>query len=252
MLKTVALVLAMLSACIGSVAAASGGSIIVTVVDAQSGAPLDGARVVVSDAGTRELRNSGGGHFEAGDVAVGTHRIVATAAGHRDASAVLSVAEGSVATATLRLAPASEAQQLRVIGRTASRSESEPAEGLSLHTTIGTTALVDAGIFRFADALDELPSLNATASGHTSLSNGPGASIYLDMRGLGSIETQTLIDGHPIGQGIDLGYNYQDAPIFGFRDVFVGYGTGASGLLSIGAVGGIVDMRTLEPTQRRR
>jgi hypothetical protein len=94
-----------------------------------------------------------------------------------------------------------------------------------------------------------LPSLNATATGMTSQQSGPGSSVCLDLRGYDAIETSTLIDGHPIGQGIDLGFNFQNAPIFALDNVYIGYGTGASGLDAIGAIGGVIDMRTLMPTK---
>jgi hypothetical protein len=214
-------------------------------LDAADGGPLDDVKLTI-DGRALATDKLGPGAFRLNGLMPGRHRIVGRAAGHDDVTQEISAINADQ-TVTLRLPRTEDASALHVIGRSAASMTSNG--GLTVHTTLGSTALVDAGTFRLADALVTLPSLNATATGMTSQQSGPGSSIYLDLRGYGAIETSTLIDGHPIGQGIDLGFNFQNAPIFALDNVYIGYGTGASGLDAIGAIGGIIDMRTLVPTK---
>jgi hypothetical protein len=232
------------------------GGVDIRVVDAGSGRPVDGAVVTIVDepAMLVSLLRDGVTHRVTG-LSSGLHTIAAAASGYRPERGQFLVS-GQGTVVTVRLRRTDEATDLPTVGRVEARIGDNPASGPVLHTTLGAHDLERSGAFRLADALVTLPDLSATnqtaGRNQTSQSNGPGSSIYMDIRGFGPIETLTLIDGHPIGQGVDLGFNFQDAPIFALRDVYVGYGSGASGISSLGEIGGIVDMRTLEPTAEQR
>ncbi|MBV8749837.1 MAG: hypothetical protein JO103_08995, partial [Candidatus Eremiobacteraeota bacterium] len=75
--------------------------------------------------------------------------------------------------------------------------------------------------------------------------------IPLQLRGIGALETTTAIDGHPVAYGFPGGYNFQLSPIAPFRDVAVTYGSG-SNVLGTSAIGGVVELRTLQPTPDTR
>ncbi|MBV8643826.1 MAG: hypothetical protein JO225_07900, partial [Candidatus Eremiobacteraeota bacterium] len=61
-----------------------------------------------------------------------------------------------------------------------------------------------------------------------------------------------MIDGHPVAyghkRGNNLGYNFDVSPTFALRDVQITFGSGGSDLVGISAIGGVIDMRTLDPT----
>ncbi len=226
--------------------AATSATLTVTVVEVQSAVPIPNATVTLE--GRDDIAHSvGQGTYRFDTVAPGDYHVEAGASGYQSAEVVVHVGTDG-ATVSIPLRRGNDATQLPQIATIQAVAQDRPDSGMTVHTTLGGQSLVQAGAFRLADALVEVPALNATDSGRTTQANGPGSSIYMDARGLGVDETLSMIDGHPIAQGIDLGYNYQNAPIFGLQDVYIGYGTGASGLSSYGVAGGIVDMRTLEPS----
>jgi hypothetical protein len=231
-------------------AAAATATVDVRVVDAASGRPISDATVTV--AGTpNTARHLEGAPYRLSGVPAGSASIMVRAPGYRTVTQLMTLAAGRTAEATVKLARSDEATELPTIGRVAAKGD-DPVAGPTLHTTLGARDLERAGAFRLADALVTLPDLSATnataGGGQTSQSSGPGSSIYMDIRGFGPIETMTEIDGHPIGQGVDLGFNFQDAPIFALRNVYVGYGSGATGIANYGEMGGVIDMQTLTPT----
>lgn len=228
----------------------------IRIVDAGSGRPVEGAAVTLVDEPALPvalLRD--GVTYHVDGLSPGVHTIAVAASGYRPERGQFLLA-GAGTSVTVRLRRSDEATELPTVGRVEARTSDNPSSGMVLHTTLGARDLERSGAFRLADALVTLPDLSATnqtaGRNQTSQSNGPGSSIYMDIRGFGPIETLTLIDGHPLGQGVDLGFNFQDAPIFALGSVYVGYGSGASGISSLGEIGGIVDMRTLEPTPEQR
>ncbi len=49
--------------------------------------------------------------------------------------------------------------------------------------------------------------------------------VNLNIRGIGTLETEAAIDGHPIGYGVKGGYNYNLSPAYGLRNTTVMYGS---------------------------
>ncbi len=105
----------------------------------------------------------------------------------------------------------------------------------------------------YALALARLPGVNSTG-----LSSSVSDDQQLNIRGLGPSETQTLFDGHPIGPqgvyGINGGgnyptsFNFSDSPIYGLSKVTVTFGSGATGLYGVDAIGGTINLQTINPT----
>lgn len=96
--------------------------------------------------------------------------------------------------------------------------------------------------------------MNLSAATGGSDTPSAGDDLYIDILGIGGLETVALLDGHPLGFGINrgknLGYNFEVSPTFALRDVQVDYGSGGAGLGAYSSVGGVVDMQTLEPTPK--
>jgi len=76
---------------------------------------------------------------------------------------------------------------------------------------VNPIVLQNENYLRLGDGLATLPGVNVSATSSANL----GDDLYIDIRGFGPGETQTLIDGHPIGPfGVGVaaigagGYNF--------------------------------------------
>ncbi len=248
------------------------------VRDGSSGAPIAGASLTLESApdATRSPTSAGApaagaptagattdsatifstatsdrnGAFELAAPAAGRYRLVAAAAGYQTTESSLTIAASTATTIHVVL---SRVNALRAIGRTVSRNAAGvPA---SAERSISQNTMASEGAIRVADALQKLSGVDVSGD-----ALAPGGDAYVSLRGLRPGESQTLLDGHPIGpigiqanppdaDGSIAGFNYQDAPYFALRDVTVAFGTGAEELGG-GAegLGGSVDLRTFAPT----
>ena len=155
------------------------------------------------------------------------------------------------------------AQNLRVIGSTSTTSGGNGLQRTTVISTNITADLIQAeGFTRVGDALVTLPGVNASPAGvHGSTI---GYSLPLDISGIGSNESQVLIDGHPIGavganafpgnafyNQAPVLFDFQNSPSDALRNVQVTYGSGAVGLYGVDSIGGIIDQQTIDPTKER-
>jgi hypothetical protein len=180
----------------------------------------------------------------------GRYRIVAAARGYRTASTPFAIAAGGPRPVSIVL---TRDEALREIGGVVSHSSARP--NASPDQSVSHASLAGEGALRVADSLQELSGV--TLSGDAL---GPGGDAYVSLRGLRPGESQTLLDGHPVGpigiqstgadaDGTIAGFNYQDAPYFALRDVDVAFGAGGTGLAGSDAIGGTVNLRTFEPSE---
>ena len=225
------------------------------VTDASTKVSLDGAAISV-DGRPVYADALGHGMYTIHGISNGRHRLDIARRGYRTVSIIVDV-PGS---RTIALYLQNSSTELQTIASVHSTELSGGDRGTVLNTTIGNVDLDRTATFRLADALLNLPEISASAitasatntapsTGQTTtpLLSGPGSYVQMSVRGFGTIESPALIDGHPIAEGVDLGFDFQDAPTFGLGSVFVGYGTDAASLFGVGGAGAI-DMRTLSPT----
>jgi outer membrane receptor protein involved in Fe transport len=112
------------------------------------------------------------------------------------------------------------------------------------------------GQLRVADELGKLPQVNFIGQNST-----VGDDIAIDIRGLKASETQVMLDGHPIGPlgvypgdigGGQGGFDFQVGPMFALQNTVLTFGSGATGLYGVDAVGGAIDLQTISPTETRQ
>jgi outer membrane receptor protein involved in Fe transport len=227
-------------------AAATRATLAGTVVDRATGLTLAGARVVVlpSDASTV---SDASGHFTL-QLSPGRYAVQVQRTGYQPAlSDAFSLAPGARVDVALTLERASN--NLTVIGHTTVRASSALRKSGTFYRTIDVERLQRDGTERAADALRTLPGVNNGITGDT----GTFADdVNLNVRGLGTLETQPTLDGHPIAFGFPGGYNYNLSPVFSLRNIEVTYGSGGQALSGIDAIGGVVDFQTLDPTPEHR
>jgi hypothetical protein len=238
----------------GTIAHVSFATIVGEVRDRESGTPL--ARVLVtvrSLAGTRiaSTLSDSGGKFVALVPAAGRYRISGAAHGFLDATVEIDVAGAAPVPVVLLLRGAGGIGEIgAVVSRASADADASPTRRLA------PAAMAEANPLRTSDALASLAGV--TVSGDP---GSPGGDAYVSLRGLRPSESGTLLDGHPIGplgvaadtpdaDGTVAGFNYQDAPYFALRDVVVTSGLQPGGSVPAGALGGSVDLRTLEPSAR--
>jgi outer membrane receptor protein involved in Fe transport len=231
-------------------AAAIGGH----VFDAQTGLPLAGVSLsIVGHTPRTTSDQTGAFHFDG--LAAGTYQVRASLAGYQpgDTEELLLV-PGQTAVIALNLQTAASGEPLKVIGSTAVKAGPALAQATTTTRTIDAETLAQTGVDRVGDALRKLPGFDYGDTGQYGESHDTAAlgdNLQLDLRGIGTLETTTTLDGHPIAYGLPGGFNYEVSPAADLRGVNVTYGSG-SNLLGVSAIGGIVDFETLQPTPEDR
>jgi outer membrane receptor protein involved in Fe transport len=217
------------------------------VIDAATSLALSGAVVTLSGTQIRSISDPSGA-FSLQPPASGTYRLQISHAGYQPAlSDEITVPSPGAANVTLALQRA--ADRLHVISDTSVSAALQLSRSSSIYRTVSAEAREQIGQARAADALRTLP---AVVNGITGDTGNPADDVNLNIRGIGTLETEATLDGHPIAYGMPSGYNYELSPLFGLRNVTVTYGSGASSVTGVDAIGGVVDFQTLLPTPERR
>ncbi|MEO6990951.1 MAG: TonB-dependent receptor [Candidatus Baltobacteraceae bacterium] len=235
-----------------------GGAIGGVVVDAASGLPLGGATVGLARPGAARVATDESGKFTLQSVPPGIHQLEIRLHGYQSAlSDQIDVLAGQAANVTLSLQRQQiGGQTLSEIGHTSVRASESLQHSSTIYKTQSIESIERQGYYRVGDYLRSLPQVNLSAATGGSDTPSPGDDLYLDIRGIGGLETVALLDGHPIGFGVNrgknLGYNFEISPTFALRSVNVNFGSGSEGLGGYSAVGGVVDMLTIDPGPRYR
>ena len=219
-----------------------------TIADRQTGLPVSDATVAL-DGRSGSVRTDAQGRFTFRAIAPGIYRLIVTSTGYQPARSddvVVVPAGRSSVTLTLQAAPTAE--HLAVIGSTSARASESLQRTSTTSRTLTPEALAQSGVYRAGDALRALPGINNALAGDTA---ALGDDLPLNIRGIGTLETNASLDGHPIAYQFPGGYNFQLSPIVGMRAIDVTYGSG-SNLLGQSAIGGIVDFQTIDPAPQRR
>ncbi len=228
-----------------------------TLIDQESNLGVATATIVLfrNDAAVATTHTDDRGQFSFAAQPAGLYAISVSAAGYADArsSSIAVAPNDATATFSLIVERTTTGGTSRVIGRVQTSTNSATA----LQTTATITRRQDPqvtvaeNIARVGTALEFLPGVNLRNKNTTI-----GDDLTVDIRGLKPSETQTLLDGHPIGPiGVQPGnnatFNYQDSPPFALRNIQVTYGAGSLGLYGTNTTGGSVDLQTWNPTPDR-
>lgn len=226
-----------------------------TVVDRDGGVGISSATLELVQVGkiVATTKTDSFGVFKFEPVPPGTYVVSVTAAGYgavRSDPFPLAAGTQSISLVVQRTQTAGS---VKTIGRV---TVSSHAIGLQATTTI--QAVADPKLaertnqIRMAETLGKLPGVNLIG-----WDSSVGDDIAVDIRGLKPSETQVMLDGHPIGPlgvypasigGGSGAFNFQDSPLGSIESTLITYGSGAVGLYGADAIGGSVDMQTLNPT----
>ncbi|MBC5827887.1 MAG: TonB-dependent receptor [Candidatus Eremiobacteraeota bacterium] len=230
---------AMIAAC--DIAAAAGGGeirgVITSAVDAR---PVAGVVVSLAGPAPAQQTTDRSGRYDFKDLPPGTYSVDAAKAGYSsNSSGDIVVREGRVVVQPFTVAPTS----LKVLGQVRVSSRPVLQTAPQVYTDVGVQQIRDQGITRISDYLRNLPGVNSFTTAT------PGDDVGLNLRGFSNLETLALINGHYLARNEDrYGMNYSDTPIFGLKSSQVVYGAGAVGFYGVDAVGGIINLQTIEPT----
>jgi outer membrane receptor for ferrienterochelin and colicin len=227
------------------------------VLDQSTGLPIADATVEAVGPTKQSTASDSNGHFSLNGLVLGAYQFRVAHEGYQPAiSDSVSVTALQSPFVTLVLArQRTGATGLRTIGHTSTRGSQSLQRSSVIYQSVSAEAIQNLGYFRASDYLQTLPQINiAAGTSGGSDTPSPGDDQYLDFRGVGNLETTTLLDGHPIGAGLNrgknYGYNWESSPTFALRDVVVTYGSGLSGLSPYSALGGVANMVTIDPTPR--
>jgi len=215
------------------------------VIEGGSGLPLLGVRVVADGPTMAKTLTDTHGNFTLENLLPGSYELIISLTGYvTTASDRFPLASGQIQNVTLVLARSQGVTSgVKLLGRTTIHGSASLQTAAVISTSLSAQSLSSQGIYKAGDALRKLPGIvNGGSDGATA-----GDSQTIDIRGIGELETTTLIDGNPIGPGFSGAYEFQLSPVFGLEDVKVLYGSG-SDLYGVDAIGGVVDMQTLNPT----
>lgn len=255
--------LALLCALLGfapAVSAAAPGdtsSVTGSVVDQSSGLAIPNATVTLTGGGkSAEATTDASGRFTFPNVGQGIYQVTVVATGFQgQRSGDVAVLTNSTSSVSFVLNRTRSANEYKTIATVTSSAGNALASTATVTKSVDPALLSNLGYNRYVGALLTLPGVNF--SGNLTAASGDDSSI--DIRGIGPTETVALLDGHPAGpQGVypingggafATSFNYSDSPFYALNKVQVTYGAGAGGLYGVDAVGGTVDMQTLNPTR---
>ncbi len=226
-----------------------------TIVDQNGGLPVANAHLQLQQGGkiVATTVSNAYGVFTLNAIAQGAYTILVQASGYQTGRSQEIVLTGS-ANVNIALTRTKAANNLRTIANLRVGGAAALQTSATIQANVDINVVDNTNHLRLAEPLSKLPSVNQADA-----DSSRGDDIGIDIRGLKPSETQVLLDGHPIGPmgvypGWDIGggtggFDFANSPAFALRNVQVTYGSGATGLYGVDAVGGAVDFQTIEPTK---
>jgi outer membrane receptor protein involved in Fe transport len=232
----------------GSAIAQTSGAIITgLVVDQKTALPVTGATVTVRQ-DTKVVASGAtdaSGRYTVSGIDPGVYSITIGATGYDSSASNDTVVASGTTTLNTALSRSSTGSGGAVIGRVSNSTNSLGA-ATTISQQISMSDLTRTGQIRISDQLGTLPAVNRSTS------SSVGDDTSLDLRGFGTGETASLLDGHPVGPlGVGSGgFNFSLGPAYGLSKVIVTYGSGAQGLYGNDTIGGAVNFVTISPTAK--
>ncbi len=229
---------------------AATGSVIGTVIDQHNALPIDDAVVTLlrNGAVVGSATTNAFGRFSVTGVSGGVYDVSIRAKNYAPSSILnVAIASGATVTVNAALVESANATTVRSLGAV-TVSANALASATAITQTINVQSVAQTGQIRFAGQLATLPALNVSTS------SSPGDDVSVNMRGFGSSETATLLDGRPVGPLGVLApdsYNFADSPITALDNVDVTYGSGAQGLYGSDTIAGAINMHLINPSARQ-
>lgn len=231
----------------GTALAADSGTVRGKIIDAATGLALAGVLVQTEGPTVTTATSDRQGEFTMSDLTPGYYNLLMYLNGYvtteSDSFHVSAIVSSPVLTLALQRGQGLSTSA-RVLGSTTVRATASLQKAALIYKAVSAEILQQQGFYRVSDYVQQLPGL---VGGNFAQ---PGDDVVLNIRGIGGLETLAMIDGHPIGPRSN--FNFELSPVFGLRAVDVFYGSGGSDLYGVNAIGGVINMETLDPTVNRQ
>lgn len=210
-------------------------------VRAPSGAPIDGARVVLEGQAAQRTTSDARGAFSF-RAAPGTYRLSATRTGY-SAITVSPVRVDRDTTVDVLLEPA-DTPQLRTIGEVTVNGRLARVSGAIPSVILTRNDLERAGGNRITEGLLDIPSLDVQYP-----HNGGSAGLAtVSLRGPDPSETLLTLDGQLLNDANTGDVDVSQLPVAAFSAIDVSEGLGPQDLEGSSTIGGAVNLISLRPT----
>jgi len=216
------------------------------VTDEFQKAVPDAAVQLQSPDGVRNTTSDARGQFYFGGLGVGSYFVQVSKAGYASQqSSTIYITE----VATIDVNVSLQKNAATTLGRITVSASRGVQTSPVIYSVIPKIELDRAANFRLYDRIAQMPQIN---SGQTNVA-APGDNAAVNLRGIGQLETVTLIDGHPavVANSVCGCFEFNVAPTMALKAVDITYGSGAVGLYGVNSIAGVVDMQTADPTTRR-
>ncbi|MDQ6779953.1 MAG: TonB-dependent receptor [Candidatus Eremiobacteraeota bacterium] len=221
-------------------------SVIRGQVTDEVGKPVPDASVQLqAPEGVRSTVSNAQGSFVFGGVGVGSYYVQVSKVGYQtQQSSTIYITE----VATVEVNVALQRSSTVTLGRITVSASRGVQTSPVIYNVVSKDQLDRTASFRLFDRIAQMPQINAGQYN----SAAPGDNSSVNLRGVGALETVTLIDGHPatISNSQCGCFEYNVAPSLALKAVDVTYGSGAVGLYGVNAIAGVIDMQTVDPTRR--
>ncbi|HET9342667.1 MAG TPA: TonB-dependent receptor [Candidatus Eremiobacteraceae bacterium] len=227
----------------GSASAAAPGTVSGKIIDAATGLALSGVLVQTEGPTITASTSDKQGDFQLTGLMPGYYNLLMYLNGYVTTESEPFHVDVGLPKAPLTLSlqrGSGLSQSTRVLGVTTIHASATLQKASLIYKAVSAEPLQQQGFYRVSDYLQQLPGVVGSNVAQ------PGDDTSLNIRGIGSFETLAMIDGHPMGPRSN--FNFELSPVFGLRAVDVFYGSGGSDLYGIDAIGGVVNMETLDPT----
>src|SRR5215469_3145743 len=222
-------------------------TVIGTVIDQRNALPISGATVTLFQGATivAQGKTDQFGTFNIANVPPGVYDVNISAKGYAPSSSLnVAMTSNGVVTVNAALLAASNSSNLHTLG-TVTVTANALASATTITQSVSVQNVAQTGQIRFVNQLNSLPAINMGTS------SSPGDDVSINMRGFGSSETATLIDGRPVGPlGVHApeAFNFANSSITALDGVDVTYGSGAQGLYGSDTLAGAINMHLLGPS----
>lgn len=224
------------------------GAVSGTVNDA-GGAPVPGATITFRGPVTQQTTSDATGAFQIASINPGLYTVTAEKAGYQTASNSVAIFAGQTEKVAITM-PTASFSSLRTIATVRSAGRGTFNTSAASVNTVSTQTFIDQGSTGVGAVLNQVPGLQVSLPNNDGNGAAPGAIVFANIRNSLSFETATLIDGHPLSVGKYGDYVLSFWTPFVFQGAEVVKGPGADATQTNYAIGGTLNLRTLDPTQK--
>ena len=212
-----------------------------------SGAPVAGATIAVRGPKSYYALSDAKGNFTVSGIAPGVYEIIVTKPGYQtatDTDYTVVAGQSQNVVVTMHAATFSSLRTIatvRAVGR--GTFNTTPAAV----NVVSSAAYADQGAVQVTRVLSQVPGVQISFPSSGANAAVPGSITVPNIRGAGSFETATLIDGHPLSVGTYGDYVTTFLNAYMFSNTEVVKGPGATVPVNY-AIGGTLNFRTKDPT----